>query len=267
LDLNALILTYNEEPNIARTLDKLDWVPHIVVLDSGSDDRTVEIAETYENVTVFERTFDNHTNQWNYGLNYCDINSEWVLALDADYQVEKELAVEIQRVVRQHETSPRNGYWARFKYAIDGQIIESGIYPPVQVLYRRAFAQYVPDGHTQRIEVEGDSSWLDHPIIHDDRKSLTRWAKSQVNYAQLEAEKLDTTPKSQLSREDKIRRKSKLTPLIVFFYVLFVRSAWRDGTPGWKYAYQRLIAEIFIQYHLLDRNSVQPDPSSPKESF
>jgi glycosyltransferase involved in cell wall biosynthesis len=253
LDLNALILTYNEAPNIGRTLDQLTWVPRVVVLDSGSTDDTVSIAESYDNVTVYERTFDDHTTQWNYGLFECDIESEWVLAMDADYQIPDELAVEIQRDLKQDEIKEVNAYWAHFKYAIDGEIIESGIYPPVQVLYRRKAAKYVPDGHTQRVEVKGKAAQLDHAVIHDDRKSMQRWLRSQYNYAELEAEKLNNESKANLARPDKLRKQSKLTPLLVFFYVLIFRSAWRDGLPGWKYAYQRLIAEILIQYHLLSK--------------
>ncbi|MGM0589104.1 MAG: glycosyltransferase family 2 protein [Bacteroidota bacterium] len=256
MDLNALILTYNEAPNIGRTLEKLQWVPRIVVLDSGSTDDTQIIVSQYDNTSWFERPFDDHTSQWNYGLFQCGISSSWVLAMDADYQISPELAVEIQRIVKQKSQITVDGYWARFKYAIDGQVIESGIYPPVQVLYRRDKATYKADGHTQRVHVNGESDWLDHPIIHDDRKSMTRWLSSQFKYAYLEAEKLKTSS-TDINNADKLRKKSKLTPLIVFFYVLIIRSAWRDGVGGWKYAYQRLIAEILIQYHLFESSGTR----------
>ena len=81
--LTALILTWNEEENIGRTLSCLSWLDKIIIIDSGSTDKTLEIISAYPAARVFYRKFDTHANQWNYGLSLCE--SEWVLSLDADY--------------------------------------------------------------------------------------------------------------------------------------------------------------------------------------
>jgi len=66
--ITPLILTYNEENNINRTLEKLKWANKIIVIDSYSTDTTLEILSQYPQVKVFQRKFDTHATQWNYGL-------------------------------------------------------------------------------------------------------------------------------------------------------------------------------------------------------
>src|SRR4051812_31648238 len=93
-DLAALILTYNEAPNIARTLDRLTWIGQVLVLDSFSDDSTCEIARSYANVTIIQRRFDSFAAQCNFGLE--QISATWVLSLDADYVLTTGLVSEIE---------------------------------------------------------------------------------------------------------------------------------------------------------------------------
>src|SRR6185503_1237397 len=94
--ITPLILTYNEAPNIARTLDSLRWANEVVVVDSLSTDETVKIAAGFSNVRVVQRAFDCHRNQWEFGLKQTSIATEWVLALDADYIVTTDFLDEIQ---------------------------------------------------------------------------------------------------------------------------------------------------------------------------
>lgn len=246
-NLTALVLTYNEKPNIGRTLSNLSSLPQVIVVDSFSADSTVHIAQTFPNVIVFERAFDEHTAQWEFARN--KVNTEWTLALDADYQFSKAGIDEILSLV---ESNPKeNGFFAQFFYAIEGNVIKSGIYPPVCVLYRTKNAHYVKDGHTQRIEVQGNTGFLKEKIIHDDRKDFAHWLQAQVNYAKLEAQKLCSESETK-SKNDKIRLKTKFTPILVFFYCIFVNRGYKDGSSGWKYAFQRMMAELILQYFLLD---------------
>ena len=82
--ITPLILTYNEAPNIVRSLGALSWAKDIVVVDSFSDDDTITIAKSVPAVRVFQRAFDSHRNQWEFGLKETGISTPWVLALDAD---------------------------------------------------------------------------------------------------------------------------------------------------------------------------------------
>ncbi len=77
-NISPLILTFNEEANIERVLTNLRWADEIIVIDSYSQDSTIQIISKFQNVKVYQRKFDNHTNQWNFGLG--KVNKEWVLS-------------------------------------------------------------------------------------------------------------------------------------------------------------------------------------------
>ena len=180
--ITPLVLTYNEAPNIARTLDSLRWAKEVVVVDSFSTDDTAGIAASFPNVRLVQRAFDNHRNQWEFGLKETGIASEWVLALDADYIVTTDFLNELRMLEPPQETA---GYRARFIYCISGRQLHSGIYPPVTVLYRKTAAEYIQDGHTQRVSLTGRIDELQSPILHDDRKPMRRWFESQKHYTKL----------------------------------------------------------------------------------
>ena len=90
---------------------------------------------------------------------------------------------------------------------------------PRQVLYRRSRAQYVDVGHQHRVRVDGTSASLSTPILHDDRKPLSRWLGSQDRYLTIEAAKLSATAYADLDLNDKIRKTKILSPFAVFMYL------------------------------------------------
>ena len=96
--ITPLIITYNEAPNICRTLDKLLWAKRIVVIDSGSTDGTVEMLRGYPQVAVIEHPFADFASQCNFGLT--QVASPWVLSLDADYELSDELVRELASLRR-----------------------------------------------------------------------------------------------------------------------------------------------------------------------
>ncbi|HJU94019.1 MAG TPA: hypothetical protein VJ656_13855, partial [Pyrinomonadaceae bacterium] len=146
------------------------------------------------------------------------------------------------------------GYRAGFIYCINGKKLQSGIYPPVTVLYRRDLAVYVQDGHTQRVALEGTIGDLRSPIYHDDRKSLKRWFNSQVRYTELEAQKLLSADRATLGLADRLRRWRFLMPPAMLFYCLFVRGGIFDGVAGFYYAFQRAVAELMLSLHLIEHS-------------
>ncbi|MEK6280440.1 MAG: glycosyltransferase family 2 protein [Acidobacteriota bacterium] len=249
--ITPLILTYNEAANIGRTLDRLRWARDIVVVDSFSEDETLEIVSRYPQVRMFQRSFDNHRDQWSFGLSQTDITTEWVLALDADYVLTPEFEAELKALRRNSEV---HGYQASFTYCINGNALRSGIYPPVTVLYRRASASYEQDGHTQKITAAGDVEQLHSRILHDDRKPLTEWLRSQVRYTELEANKLLQSTAASLSMPDRIRRWRLIAPFGMLFYCLILRRGILDGWAGFYYAFQRTLAETMLSLFLLEHD-------------
>lgn len=247
--IGVLILTFNEAPNIARTLDALKEFPDVCVLDSGSTDDTLAIVARYPNARVRHRAFDSHAAQWNFGLTSCGLDRDWVLALDADYELPPELVSEIAAL---NPTQPMAGFRLGFRYCVFGRPLASTLYPAVVALYRRAVAHYVQDGHTQRVVVNGHVGPLRGRILHDDRKPLDRWLSSQGKYALQEADLLLSTPWGKLKLQDKLRRMVVVTPWLVPIYCLTVGRGILDGWAGIFYALQRGIAEAILAIRLLE---------------
>jgi glycosyltransferase involved in cell wall biosynthesis len=246
--ITPLILTYNEAPNIGRTLQHLRWANDVIVVDSFSTDETIEIAMRFPNVRVVQRVFDCHRNQWEFGLRETGIASEWVLALDADYVVTPEFVNELRQLNAAKETT---GYRASFIYCIAGKRLNSGIYPPVTVLYRRAAANYIQDGHTQRISIDGRVETLRAPLLHDDRKPLRRWFEAQSRYTKLEAQKLRAANPAELNFVDRMRRWPLLVPPLALFYCLVIRGGILEGWRGFYYGFQRVLAELMLSVYMI----------------
>ena len=237
IDVTALILTFNERENIGRTLAALSWAKQIVIVDSFSTDETIEIAKArHPNITITQRRFDTHATQWNFGL--AQIRTPWVLTLDADYELSRELSSEIAELKPSDEVS---AYEARFQFRIFGRNLRACVYPPRPILFRTERCTYYDDGHTQKLAIEGLTGHLSGVVYHDDRKPLSGWMRAQDRYATIEARYLLATPVAQLNFPDRLRRKVVLAAPLMFFYLLFARGLLLDGWPGWFYVCQRTI--------------------------
>lgn len=251
-DITPVVLTFNEEANLARCLDRLTWAKEVVVLDSHSTDRTAAVAASFANVRVEQRAFDDHTTQWNHAVSLC--KTPWMLSLDADYVMSPDVATEVSALEPNPDTT---AYYARFRYCIMGKVLRASLYPPRAILFRKDSCTYVEDGHTQLLHVEGQSGELRSVVLHDDRKSLTRWLQSQLKYAELEAVHLLQSPVEGLNRADRLRRGGIAAPAAVFFYTLLGRGLLLDGLAGWYYVLQRTTTECMIALHLLYRRLLQ----------
>lgn len=249
-DITGLILTFNEAPNIARTLGPLAWLRDIVIVDSMSTDGTAAIAAAFPNVRLFTRAFTTHAEQWNFALEQTGIATEWVLALDADYVLSDGLGRELQAL----QPGPAvAGFEASFDYCIDGQPLRGAAYPPVTVLYRRARGRYAQDGHTQRVRLDGEVRPLTARIRHDDRKSLSHWIAAQARYMVLEADRLGGPHREPLGLADQLRRWIVMAPPAMFFYCYFLRGGILDGRAGLFYALQRTASELILSLFLVRR--------------
>lgn len=245
--ITPLILTYNEEANIGRTLPPLQWAKEIIIIDSYSNDQTLEIIAQYPQCRIIQRTFDTFAEQCNFGLS--KINTEWVLSLDADYILSEELLQDLEILPLQ---PPFNGYTFPFKYSIFGYALRKDNLTPRTVLYRCQCANYVNDGHAHRVEIEGECKMMSSWIYHDDRKSLSRWLSSQDKYLTIEAEKLRETPSDELDLRDKIRQRKVIAPFIIFFYCLFYKQLIFDGWRGLYYTFQRTFVELLLSIKLME---------------
>jgi glycosyltransferase involved in cell wall biosynthesis len=246
--VTPLVITFNEASNIERTLAKLRWARRILVIDSGSTDATLEIVNRIPQAEALHRPFDSFAMQCNFGLS--QVETEWALSLDADYELSDDLVSELARLAPDPAVA---GYRARFIYRIHGRPLRGSLYPPRTVLYRVNAAKYADEGHGHRVSVAGDLKALRGVIFHDDRKPLGRWIASQQSYAEREAEHLLSSTPTALARPDRIRRAGWPAPMLVFLYVLFLKGCVLNGWAGWLYALQRLLAEVLLAIELADR--------------
>ena len=249
MDLSTItpfVLTLDEEPNIRRVLEGLRWARRVLVVDSGSTDRTVEIARAHPNVEVRTRPFDSFAGQSEYALSL--VETPWAMALDADYVVPPELVDEMRALPAQPVES---GFHVPFEYLVLGRKLRGSLYPPRQVLFRKDLAGFEQDGHAHRVRVTGPSGWLRTSILHDDRKGLRRWLRNQAAYAEQEAAKLAASPMRELDWPDRLRATMVLGPPAVTLYCLFGRGLVLDGRAGLYYTAQRAVAEGILSLKLL----------------
>jgi glycosyltransferase involved in cell wall biosynthesis len=252
--LQALILTKNEEPNLKRVLDKLTWLEKVVILDSFSTDATLEIAGSYTNTVILQRPFDTFAGQCNYGVSQLD--SKWVLSLDADYVLTDEFIAETRGFILSGEKA---AYETTFKFLVFGAPLLKDNTTPRPVLFRKGYGSYFDDGHAHRLQLKGAAGRYKSYILHDDRKSLSRWMSNQDGYSIRECHKLLNTPLEALPWSGKIRRNKVLAPFIVFFYSLFVKGLIFNGWRGWHYTLQRTMVEIVLALRLIEEEKLKKD--------
>jgi glycosyltransferase involved in cell wall biosynthesis len=249
-DITPVILTRDEEPNIGRTLEQLRWADEVLVIDSFSNDATLDIARQFPNVRILQRVMDSLAGQSNFGLQQAQ--TPWAMLLDADYFVPSEFVDELRAL------DPDAGvyaYNAAFRYAVNGKPLRASLYPARIVLLHRAHAQVWQDGHAHRVLVEGETGALDTKIIHDDRKSFARFVDRQKRYMRQEAEKLKHADIRSLPLSGRVRTLVVVAPFAVVFHTLFVKGLIFDGFAGLRYTWERFVAEVILSWALLTSGS------------
>lgn len=244
--ITPVLLTFNEAPNLARTLSHLDWARTIVIVDSGSTDATAAIAAADPRVRLFTRPFDTHGAQWRHAVEETGITSDWILRLDADYQVTPALRDELAALTPPDDI---DAYRIDFDYAIFGRRLRASLYPSNTVLFRRGRARAYDRGHTEGWRVAGKVGQLKGRIVHDDWKPMQGWVGSQARYMARELPHLKADPRPLKHR---LRLAPPLMPVAMFLYTLFGRGLIFNGRAGMFYALQRLLAETALALMVLE---------------
>ena len=190
--LSVAIITLNEERNIAACLDSVRWADEIVVCDSGSQDRTIEIAASYGARTFHDpwRGFAGHKSL---AVERC--RHEWVLVLDADERVPEALRREIEDVLR--AGGPADGYSVgRRNYFLGAWIRHGGWYPDRSIrLFRRGRGRFQPRAVHEAVEVSGSVAALREPLEHHTYASVRDFLQRMARYAELAAEEMHAAGK------------------------------------------------------------------------
>lgn len=240
MTITPVILTYNEDHNIEATLASLAWASRIVLLDSGSTDRTEQIARSFRNVSWFVRRFTDHCSQWRYALDETSISTEYVLALDADMRPGVGFRAELETFLRDRQFA---GAWIPFDYRVLGHGLLGSIYPAQVRLFRRDYVHIDQPGHTQVFHVNGPLYRFRSKLIHEDHKPVSRWLDSQMKYASLEAARIRIARKKAL--KDRLRLVG-ISPAIYGAYAYVKAGGPLKGAASRAYAHERLIFETIL---------------------
>lgn len=282
VDVAVIILTYNEEANLPYALASVvGWARQVFVFDSGSTDRTVEIAKRY-GAEVMVHPFENYGKQRNAALERLPIATEWVLFLDADEWLTEELKDEIAAVLARRPEE--NGFYLKWRLLWMGRWIRRGYYPTwILRLFRYGKGRCEERGVNEHLIVDGPVGRLEHDFIHEDRKGLAEWIAKHVRYAQREAEELKRARRqpdavriparfwgTQAERKRWLRERvwNRLPPLVrpwfYFGYRLVVRGGFLDGWRAVAYhALQGLWFPLLIDLFYLERRNRRVATAGP----
>lgn len=252
--LSVLILTRNEERNIAKCIESLlPLTRSIFVVDSGSDDRTVEICRHY-GAQVAHRAWTTYADQFNWGLDHFDFGTEWVMRMDADEEATAELVVQLKAFLENPDEEVAGVYVRRRVYFM-GRWIKHGGYYPTWLLrvFRNGIGRCEAVWMDEHVVLNrGTATKLYADIIDKNNKDLTFWTDKHNKYANREvldviakraqsdeSEKLTASlGKSQAQArrwvKDKVYARVPLfvRPLLYFLYRYFLRLGFLDGKEG-----------------------------------
>lgn len=248
--LSVAIITKNEEENLSRTLASVRFADEIIIVDSASTDRTVEIALSF-NAKVYDEPWQGFAAQKNSAISKC--TGTWILSLDADEELTPELQQQIRTLLPSNP--PIDAYFIRRRNLFLGRWMKrGGYYPdPKLRLFRRDAANFSqPPRFTERpvhetISFDGESDTLDYDLIHHAYPTLESYLEHMDRYSTLGALLLvanGRTSRTWLGFHFNIL----IVPQLTFLWNYFFRLGFLDGREGlllhlyhaaytsWKYA-------------------------------
>ena len=267
---SILILTLNEEQNLPECIASVKWCDDVVVLDSLSTDRTVELAKA-AGVRLYQRPFDDFASQRNYALDQIPFKHPWVFHLDADERFTEPLRRECEKAIAEDR---RSGFLTPSKLMfMDKWLRWSGMYPVYQMrLMKLGEIRFIQKGHGQReADAKRGVGTLREPYLHYNfSKGLDDWREKHDRYSTKEAEESVQRQNQpirwrDLWSGDPVARRRALKqlsmrlpcrPMLRFFYMYILRLGFLDGRPGLVYC--RLLASyemmIVTKIRIMERH-------------
>lgn len=245
--LSVAIITYNEEANLAKVLRSLPRHAEVIVVDSGSTDSTCDIAQQY-GARVLHEAWMGFAAQKNFALAQC--TGDWVLSLDADEEISRELLDEILSITTDQPkaTEPEAYFIPRKNMFLGRWIRYGGFYPDQKLrLFRRGTAQFELRPVHEVIRYHGMTGTLQGALIHHAYPTLSGYLEHMNRYSSLGAQILCDKKKAPHGLASFVS-KVLIAPTAMFFWNYVVRFGFRDGREGlllhlyhasytsWKYA-------------------------------
>lgn len=228
--VSGLIITYNEERNIREVLECFDFCDEIVVVDSFSTDKTIEIAKSFPQVNIFQNQFEDFTKQRNFALTHA--KNDWVLFLDGDERITPKLRMEILKTV-ENPNAKDAYYFYRTFFLGRKKINFSGTQNDKNFrLFRKSKAHYSENKKVhETLEVNGTVGVLRHKLLHYSFENYDQFKNKMLSYGRLKGKEL------QLKGEkyNFIIQWSKV--IFKFFKTYFIKLGILDGINGLKISY------------------------------
>jgi glycosyltransferase involved in cell wall biosynthesis len=238
MKITATIITLNEERNIARAIESLRCCNEILVVDSGSADRTVELAEKH-GARVVESPWPGYATQKNYAAEKA--SNDWILSIDADEVVSEALDAEIWQLKRNGATY--DAYtMPRLAQYLGRWILHCGWYPDRKIrLYDRRKAKWTGKFVHESLQVSGRIGHLESNLLHFTCDSLSEHLKTMDRYTTLAAEEL-------VSQKTKVRLRHMIfDPAWTLTRTYFLQRGFLDGLEGLTIAYMAAFY-TFLKY-------------------
>lgn len=226
MKISVVIATKNEEDSIAECINSASFSDDIVIIDDNSNDSTISIA-THHGARTYKRKLDGFATQKNFGVQKA--RYDWVLILDADERVSKELASEITSLKQEKNTA---AYSIPFKNHLGGRWLKyGGLYPDRHTrLFNKNLARYGKREIHEMLEIEGDVSNLNGDIIHYTYKNYSEYWEKVKKYSKLEAK----------TRSQKPRYRHVLKEFLSRY---FRQQGYRDGIDG---LFSAIVLSLYI---------------------
>jgi glycosyltransferase involved in cell wall biosynthesis len=259
--VTAMIFTLNEEMHLPGCLGSLAWCNDVIVVDSFSHDRTEEISRSV-GAHFFQHAFTGFGDQRNWALENTAPKHEWVLILDADERVPRELATELALELSNVPESVGAFRLKRRFYMWGRWLRYSSLYPSWVVrLVRKGRVRYVNRGHAETQDVVGDVRDLKSDLIDENIKGIDEWFERQNRYSRKDAdyelaaeiqslELRDVMSGDPLVRRKVVKRLAAMLParpLIYFLYSYVWRRGFLDGKDGLVFCMMRALYQGMVE--------------------
>lgn len=236
--ISVVILTKNEEKNILDCLESVSWVDEVVIVDDNSIDRTVEVIKTYSfKVKIFKNSLNGDFSfQRNFGLS--KTTKDWVLFVDADERISKQLREEINDILIEEKNNPKNkGFYIPRRDIMWGKILKHGETGNIKILRlaKRDAGVWQGKVHEEWL-IDGKVNDLEEEIIHYPHQTVGEFLQEINFYTTLRAKEL-FDQKVKVSVFDII-----FYPKAKFLVNYFLKRGFLDGIEG-------LIVAILMSLH------------------
>ncbi|MEY3501148.1 MAG: hypothetical protein RL308_2820 [Bacteroidota bacterium] len=239
--LSILILTYNEERYIGELLENIKFADEIIVLDSYSTDKTVEIVKSFPYVSLIQNKFKNYADQRNFAITHS--KNDWVLFLDADERLSPNLKIEIIELLKIAPTAAAYSMPRIFMFKKKAMRFTGTQSDMVLRLFDKTKCKYQIDKLVhEKLEINGKESALKNKMIHYTYYDYNVFKKKVASYGRLKAE------------EKNLKRK-KYSIFMHFFHPIFTFISYYILKLGFLDGYQGIVLSYLFSYSVYVRYS------------